>query len=305
MAGDQHMTKDVIIVDTTLRDGEQAAGIAFSAAEKITIAKMLDQTGIPQIEAGIPAMGREEQEVIRTIVNLGLRSRLLTWNRLNLGDIKASIDCGIKFIHISAPVSDIHIHYKLRKSRAWVLENVKKAVCYARSAGCSVSVGAEDASRADFGFLMKFSDIAWREGAERLRYADTLGILDPFTTCERIKRLVDATGLDIEIHAHNDFGMATANTLAAIKGGARFISTTVNGIGERAGNAPMEEVVMAMKKLFNREMALNTGIFPALSEFVAQAANRRAPAPPPDRNLGKYVYRLNRLQDTFRAEKAN
>lgn len=300
--------RDVIIVDTTLRDGEQAAGIAFSAAEKITIAKMLDQAGIPLIEAGIPAMGRIEQEVIRAIVDLGLKSRILTWNRLNLKDIKASIDCGVKNIHISAPVSDIHIQYKLRKSRAWILENTKKAVCYARSAGCAVSVGAEDASRADFGFLVKFAGIALREGAERLRYADTLGIHDSFTTRERIKLLAEATGAEIEIHAHNDFGMATANTLAAVKGGARFISTTVSGIGERAGNASMEEVVMVMKELGKREMVLkglNAAVFPALSEFVARAANRRVPVPSPDRNMGKYVYRLNALPEVSRAKKMN
>lgn len=294
---------DLIIVDTTLRDGEQAAGIAFTAAEKITIAKMLDQAGVPQIEAGIPAMGREEQKTIRAIVNLGLKSRLLTWNRLNLADLKASIDCGVKFVHISAPVSDIHIQYKLRKNRAWVLDNIKTAIRYAREAGCQVSVGAEDASRADFDFLVKFAGIVRQEGAERLRYADTLGILDPFTACERIKRLVAATGLDIEIHAHNDFGMATANNLAAVKGGARFISTTVNGIGERAGNAPMEEVVMAMQKLYNRDMGISAGVFPALSKFVAKAANRKAPAPLPDRNIGKYVYRLNMLPETINAEK--
>lgn len=289
------MNNEVIIVDTTLRDGEQAAGIAFTAAEKIAIAKMLDQAGVAQIEAGIPAMGREEQEVIRAIVSLGLKARILTWNRLCLSDIKASKDCGVKFIHISAPVSDIHIQYKLRKNRAWVLENLKRAVRCARAAGCAVSVGAEDASRADFDFLVRFARVARQEGAERLRYADTLGILDPFTACERVKRLVDAAGLDIEIHAHNDFGMATANTLAAVKGGARFISTTVNGIGERAGNAPMEEVTMAMKKLFNLDLGLDSSHFPALSEFVAKAANRRAPAAMPDRNVGKYVYRLKGL----------
>ncbi|MFZ5639294.1 MAG: homocitrate synthase [Bacillota bacterium] len=270
--------QDVIIVDTTLRDGEQAAGIAFTPAEKVTIAKMLDQAEVPQMEVGIPAMGREEQRTVREIVDLGLKARLLTWNRLNLCDIKASIDCGIKFIHISAPVSDIHIQYKLRKNRAWVLENIKKAVRFARDSGSAVSVGAEDASRADFGFLVKVAEIVRQEGAERLRYADTLGILDPFTACERIKRLADATGLDIEIHAHNDFGMATANTIAAVRGGARFISTTVNGIGERAGNAPMEELIMVMKKLYNKDLGVAAGFLPALSKFVAKAANRKVPA---------------------------
>lgn len=286
------MKNEIVIVDTTLRDGEQAAGIVFTADEKIAIAKRLDQAGVPQIEAGIPAMGRAEQEIIRAIVGLGLKSRLLTWNRLSLSDIKASIDCGVKFIHISAPVSDIHIQYKLRKSRAWVLENLQRAARYARSAGCAVSVGAEDASRADFDFLVQFARVARQEGAERLRYADTLGILDPFTACERVKRLVENVGLDIEIHAHNDFGMAAANTLAAVKGGARYISTTVNGIGERAGNAPMEEVAAAMKKLYNRDLALDTGLLPALSDFVAKAANRQMPEP-------MSTHRANKIPSTY------
>jgi len=150
---------------------------------------------------------------------------------------------------------------------------------YARAHGCRVSVGAEDASRADWAFLVKFAETVRSEGAERLRYADTVGILDPFSTCERVKRLIDAAGIDIEIHAHNDFGLATANTLAALKGGARFMSTTVNGIGERAGNARMEEVVIAMKKLLKYDIGLNTSVFPTLSKFVAKAANREAPEP--------------------------
>jgi len=266
---------DVTIVDTTLRDGEQAAGVAFSAFEKITIARLLDRAGVRHMEIGIPAMGHEEQQVIRDIINLGLNAGLITWNRLSTADIRASLECGAKCVHISAPVSDIHIHHKLRKSREWVLDNVKKTVYYAREYGCQVSVGAEDASRADFSFLLQLAEAVQREGVSRLRYADTLGILEPFTACERVRRLAAETGLDVEIHAHNDFGMATANTLAAIKGGARYISTTVNGIGERAGNAPMEEVVTAMEKLFNYDLGLDNRLLPAITKFVARAANRK------------------------------
>ena len=265
---------EVTIVDTTLRDGEQAAGVAFSAFEKITIARLLDRAGVRHMEIGIPAMGREEQRVIRDIINSGLNAGLITWNRLSTADIKASLECGAKYVHISAPVSDIHIHHKLRKSREWVLDNVKKTVFYAREHGCRVSVGAEDASRADFVFLLQVAEAVKREGVSRLRYADTLGILEPFAAYERVRKLISETGLNVEIHAHNDFGMATANTLAAIKGGARYISTTVNGIGERAGNAPMEEVVMAMKRLHNYDLGLDNRLLPAISRFVARAARR-------------------------------
>lgn len=270
--------KDVIIVDTTLRDGEQAAGIAFTRSEKVTIARLLDKAGVPQIEAGIPAMGWEEQEAIRSMLNLGLKAEILTWNRLNLDDIKASLDCGVKFVHISGPVSDIHIRLKLRKTREWVIENLKRAIWFAIGRGCRVSVGAEDSSRADVEFLYLFAQTAVKEGAERVRFADTLGILDPFGTRAGIKSLRQAAGVDIEIHAHNDFGMATANSLAAVLGGAKFVSTTVNGIGERAGNAALEEIVVALEQLYGIRTGVDKALFPELSEFVARASNRQAPA---------------------------
>lgn len=266
---------DVIIIDTTLRDGEQTAGIAFTGAEKTTIARLLDKAGVREIEAGIPVMGGEETRTIRGIINLGLRANIITWNRLNLDDIKASLNCGAKFVHISAPVSDLQIRFKLRRNRDWIIENLKRAIWFSKEKGCRVSVGAEDASRADSGFLTRFASVAGQEGAERLRFADTLGVLDPFSACEKIKAVCQAVDIAIEMHAHNDFGMATANTLAAIKGGAGFVSTTVNGIGERAGNACMEEVVGALESLFGHSTGLDRNVFASLSEFVAKASNRR------------------------------
>ena len=245
--------QNITIVDTTLRDGEQAAGIVFSTAEKIVIAKMLDQAGVQQIEVGVPAMGIEEQKVIRAIAELNLNAKLSTWNRIKLSDIKASLECGIKFVHISAPVSDILIEYKLGKSRDWVLEKTKLAICYAKEQGCTISIGAEDASRADESFLLKFTELIQGEGVKQMRYADTLGVLDYFSTYERINKLVNETDLAIEFHGHNDFGMVIANTVAAVKAGAKLISTTVNGIGERAGNAPMEEVIIALKEFLNND----------------------------------------------------
>lgn len=263
--------QDVIIVDTTLRDGEQAAGVVFTRSEKVTIAKLLDKAGVPQIEAGTPAMGWEEQAALRSIVNLGLKADILSWNRLNIDDIKASLNCGVKFIHISVPVSDIQIKLKLRKSWEWVIENLKRAIAFSIGRGCRVSVGAEDSSRADAEFLQLFALTARREGAERVRFADTLGVLTPFAARDSIKKLRQGAGVEVEIHAHNDFGMAAANSLAAVMGGAKFVSTTVNGIGERAGNAAMEEVVMVLEQLCGVRTGLDKDVFPQLSEFVARA----------------------------------
>lgn len=266
---------EITIVDTTLRDGEQTAGIVFTRQEKITIAHLLNKAGIKEIEVGIPAMGQDEQNVIRDIVNLDLSSTLLAWNRLNLEDIKASINCGIQFVHISAPVSDIHLEFKLRKSKEWLLDKLKRAISYALEKGCRVSVGAEDSSRADLEFLKHFARTAKAEGAERLRFADTLGILDPFTARDKIRVLREEINLPIEIHAHNDFGMATANTLAAVIGGAQFISTTVTGIGERAGNADMEEVAAVLKYMYSSDLGLDPGYINELSLYVSKASNRK------------------------------
>ncbi|MDA8236075.1 MAG: homocitrate synthase [Clostridia bacterium] len=265
------------IVDTTLRDGEQTAGIVFNVEEKVQIARMLDQAGVQVIEAGIPAMGDVEQEAVKAIVALDLKAQITTWNRVSLNDIKASLECGVKHVHISAPVSDLHIQYKLGKSRQWVLESLSRAVSFALDHGCQVSVGAEDASRADQGFLIQFAQLAEAQGATRLRLADTVGIMDPFVACEFTALVAKKVGLDLEIHTHNDFGMATANTLGAIRGGARWASTTVNGIGERAGNTSLEELVIALHCLYHLETGIRPGYFKPLCQYVARATRRQLP----------------------------
>lgn len=252
------------IVDSTLRDGEQSAGLAFSTDEKIQVGKLLDALGVEIIEAGIPAMGRLEQEAIYALLAAGLRAEITSWNRVHLADINASLDCGVELLHLSAPVSDFHLEHKLRRSRAWVMGRMQEMVAYARARNCRVSVGAEDASRADPDFLQAYALAAWEAGAERLRVCDTLGVLDPFRTCELIGRLAERVSIPLEIHAHNDFGMAVANTLAAVQAGARAASVTVNGIGERAGNADLRGVVRVIGKF----CGLDPGYDPERLEFL-------------------------------------
>lgn len=264
----------VKIVDTTLRDGEQTPGVAFTVQEKLNIARMLDIAGVCQIEAGIPAMGGDEAEAVQAIAGLGLKAKVMTWNRAVVDDVKKSIACGVDNIHISAPVSDIQINHKLGKSRKWVLDNLRRVIFLAREYNCWVSVGAEDASRADTDFLFEFVQMAEDSGARQIRYADTVGVLDPFQAYERISALKKHTSLDIEIHVHNDFGMATANALAALKAGANLVSTTVAGLGERAGNVALEEVVMAMIHLYKRPPGVNPAVLPELALYVAEATNR-------------------------------
>ncbi len=274
---DNFSVPDIVIDDTTLRDGEQTAGVVFSLGEKIRIARMLDEIGVGEIECGIPAMGRQEQASVRALVDLGLNARLITWNRAVIADIQASMDSGVRAVDISLSVSDIHLRNKLRKSRDWVKEQLKTALGFAKQHGLYVSVGGEDASRADLDFLAELMEIARAQGADRFRFCDTLGILDPFTTYDKVRFLLGCVDLDLEVHTHNDLGMATANAIAGIRAGARFVNTTVNGLGERAGNAALEEVVMALRHACHIDLPIDSGRFVELSRLVGKASCRPVP----------------------------
>ncbi|WKV09895.1 homocitrate synthase [Thermoanaerobacterium sp. CMT5567-10] len=266
------------LVDTTLRDGEQTAGVVFANSEKIRIAKMLDEIGVNQLEVGIPTMGGDEKETIAKIAKLGLNASIMAWNRAVIDDVKESLECGVDAVAISISTSDIHIEHKLRTSRQWVLDHMTSAVQFAKKEGVYVSVNAEDASRTDIDFLIEFAKCAKEAGADRLRFCDTVGILDPFTTYDIIKRIKESIDIDIEMHTHNDFGMATANALAGFKAGADFIGVTVNGLGERAGNAALEEVVMALKHVYKYDIGIDTKKFRELSEYVSTASGRPLPS---------------------------
>jgi len=267
------MKRHIHIIDSTLRDGEQAPGVVFSLKEKLRIAELLDKAGVPELEIGTPAIGHEEVENMRTIVNAGFNFKTLAWCRAKTEDIDAAIKSKTNGINISLPVSQIHLK-AMGKSQRWVKSTLREMVLYASSYFEYVAIGAQDASRTDISFLLDFIGEARNLGVSRIRIADTVGILNPNTTTKLLKKVLKHNpDYNFEFHGHDDLGMATANTFCAINAGAKSVSVTVNGLGERAGNAALEQVVVALSINGFKNHGINTKIFHELCEFVSFSSN--------------------------------
>jgi len=265
------------INDSTLRDGEQAPGVAFTLAERMEIARALESSGVDEIEAGSPAMGAQEIEEIRAIAGSLTTARAFAWCRMTRPDVDAALRAGVHCVNLSIPVSTIQMQAKLGLAPEQLLARIHDVVSYACDHGLSVAMGGEDASRATSDLLVRAVECAAAAGATKFRFADTLGILDPFRVFDIFTMLRQNLDLALEFHGHDDLGLATANTLAAIRAGATHASVCVLGLGERAGNAALEEVATGIDRLGLGWTGVQLPQLEHLAEVVAAAAQRPIP----------------------------
>ena len=280
---------DITIYDTTLRDGEQTPGVCFGFEEKLEIARKLDQFKINQIEAGFPIVSERERETVKAIASEGLDAEILALTRTKPEDIDAAIDCDVDGIITFIGTSDIHLEHKMHIARSDAINIAQNAIEYANDHGLFIAFSAEDATRTDIEFLKRIYGIAQDCGADRVHIADTTGAITPQGIHYLVKELVKDLDIDIALHCHNDFGLAVINSITGILAGAKGISTTVNGIGERAGNASLEELIMALKILYGKDLGFKTKYIKELSDLVSKYSGLPIPYNKPV--VGNNVFR--------------
>ena len=237
---------DIRIFDTTLRDGIQAPGISLTADDLVSLARSIDELNVDSMEIGFPASGESEMKAIRSIIGLGLKAKLYGLARCKKTDIDAVLKCGLKYVHIFIATSDVHLKYKLKKTRDEIIEDVRKSISYASSKGLKVMFSCEDATRTDIDYLKTVCRTAVDAGAEIINIPDTVGIAVPDAVSLLVKELRSELSVPISVHCHNDMGLAVANSLAAVEAGAEMVHTCVNGMGERSGNTSSEEFAVCL-----------------------------------------------------------
>lgn len=263
------MDKRILVFDTTLRDGEQTPGVTLSPEKKVALAKSLDEFGVDIIEAGMAVTSRGEYEAIREIARQGLHAKIYDGCRLNIKEVELALELDVNGVQIIVPTSELHQRVKLGKTRQQIEDMLVEVISYAKDHGLEVGVSAEDASRTENNYLIELARRIEELKGDRFCYCDTVGVLTPENAYKNISELRKEVNLKIGIHCHDDFGLATANTIAALKAGADEFHSTINGLGERAGNAATEEIVMALKQLYGVELNLKYNKLFTLSREIA------------------------------------
>ncbi len=266
----QEIPAEVVIYDSTLRDGEQMPGVAFTPAVKMEIAGALDEIHVPQIEAGFPAVSPSEAAAVKQVAGAGFEADILCLSRLKRDDVDAAADAGVDMVLLFVPASPIQLRVKLKKTVDEILPEVARVTEYAVSRGLRVGFSTEDSTRADLMDLVRIYRAAIEAGAERVGITDTVGCATPNGLAQLVQKVRRSLkNFPLSVHLHNDFGLANANALAGVLAGARFVTTTVNGIGERAGNVPLQPFALACELLYGIKTGIDLEGLKAVSELVA------------------------------------
>jgi 2-isopropylmalate synthase len=274
---ERRISHKVLILDTTLREGEQTPGVTFTIEEKLELARKLDEIGVNMIEAGDPNVSQDVKEAVSRIAREGLRAEVLAHCRALIPDVENAASCEVDRVAIFLGTSKPHLQHKLRKDEDKAIDLVTKAVEYAKSQGLKVRFTAEDASRTDKDFLLRICRSAQDAGADRISIPDTVGVMIPTSVRELFQSLSRELKAELDAHCHNDLGMATANTLAGLEGGATAAHVTINGLGERSGIAPLSEVAVALKVIYGIE-TVKLEQLPSLS-LLSERFSGVVPAP--------------------------
>jgi len=278
---ERHAPEKVWIFDTTLRDGEQMPGVTYTIDEKILIAQQLDELKVPRIEAGFPITSEGETESVKKIAALGLDAQIVALARPLREDIDKALKCDVPYIHIFISTSDLHIETMMKTTREEVLKQTVEGIEYAKEHGVFVEYSPQDATRTDMDYLIEICKAAEDAGAEMLNIPDTVGVMTPRMTYEFFMELKSSTRVPLSAHAHNDLGQATANTLAAIEAGAEQAHVCVNGLGERAGNTSLEEVVVCLAAQYEIETGIDTKKIADTSALVERLSGVYMPSSTP------------------------
>ena len=277
----QGFPKKVIVYDTTLRDGEQMPSVSFNTNQKLEIANKLDELGVPQIEAGFPIVSKEEQKTVKRIANAGLNADILALTRLRREEIDIAAECDVDMALVFIASSDIHIKYKLKHTCEELLTCVAEVLDHAKGYDIKINFSTEDSTRTQLERLFEFYSLAVQIGVDRIGITDTVGCITPGGLSFLVKKILNKYNIPLAIHLHNDFGLALANALAGVASGATAVATTVGGIGERAGNVPLEQFAVAMKVLFNYDLGIKTTglkeLYDLVHKFSGVAASPNQP----------------------------